>query len=134
MDTIKKIQRRPTLTVEDLFSELDIATTKVHRLHLQVESYAKHKALNQFYDEIQELADDLIEQYQGASETILKFPENAIIPNLKTQEDGVIYLRKLYDMVNQVQGTIPYSEIVNKLDEVKSLIDSVKYKLLFLKG
>ena len=36
------------------------ARTNAHVLHLQTRSYAAHKALNEFYDEIVELADRLV--------------------------------------------------------------------------
>ena len=42
-------------------------------------------------------------------------------------------LRKIKDKVIALQSVMPHSEIVNELDNVKSLIDSTKYKLLFLK-
>jgi len=35
-------------------------------------------------------------------------------------------------MVNNLQSKIPFSEIVNDLDTIKSTINSIKYKLLFL--
>jgi hypothetical protein len=36
-------------------------------------------------------------------------------------------------MVTGLQAKMPYSEIVNDLDTIKSTIDSAKYKLIFLK-
>ena len=36
-------------------------------------------------------------------------------------------------MVNSLQAKMPYSEIVNNLDTIKSTLNSGKYKLLFLK-
>lgn len=115
--------------------ELLNGVTKVHLNHLLVTgtgSYAAHKAMNEFYDDIGDLADDVIEQYQGASEKLLVFPESFSFPPLKTAQDCVSYLRGLYAKVNQLQDIMPYSEIVNVLDEVKSLINSTKYKLIFL--
>ena len=42
-----------------------MSRTLSHMSHLQTKSYAEHKALNKFYDEIVDLADDLAEAAQG---------------------------------------------------------------------
>lgn len=116
-------------------SELMNASTSFHKLHLKVTgvgSFAAHKALNDLYNALVDHADNLVEGYQGAAETLLKYNE---IPNktLNTVEDGLDYIRMLIDMVNRLQSKMPYSEIVNELDTVKSTLNSAKYKLLFLK-
>lgn len=36
-----------------------------HRQHWKTESFATHKTLNEFYDSILELTDNLMEKYQG---------------------------------------------------------------------
>jgi hypothetical protein len=41
-------------------------------------------------------------------------------------------MRELYTMIGDLQAVMPYTEIVNDLDLVKSLINSTKYKLLYL--
>jgi hypothetical protein len=116
-------------------SELMNASTSFHKLHLKVTgvgSFAAHKALNDLYDVLVDHADNLAEGYQGAAETLLKYNE---IPNktLNTVEDGLDYIRMLIDMVTGLQSKMPYSEIVNELDTVKSSLNSAKYKLKFLK-
>jgi len=111
------------------------AVTSIHKIHLKVTglgSYASHKALNQMYDEIGEHADDLVEQFQGAMEKILEIP-NTSPTEINTVEEAIEYLRKLKDKITALQANMPFSEIVNSLDTAKSTINSVKYKLLFLK-
>lgn len=118
-----------------LAQDLLNAVTSVHKIHLKVTglgSFAAHKALNEFYDEIGDLADGVVEQYQGAEEKILELP-NTAPTELNSVEETIDYLRKLKDKTAALQSVMPHSEIVNQLDEVKSLIDSTKYKLLFLK-
>jgi len=116
-------------------SELMNAATAFHKLHLKVTgtgSYAAHKALNDLYDALPGHADDLAEGYQGAAEVILKYTDES--PKvLNTVEDGIKYIRTIIDMVSGLQGKMPYSEIVNDLDTIKSTLNSAKYKLLFLK-
>ena len=50
------------------------ARTNAHVLHLQTRSYAAHKALNEFYDEIVDLADSFAEAYTG-SYGLIEFPD-----------------------------------------------------------
>jgi len=116
-------------------TELMNAATSFHKLHLKVSgagSYAAHKALNELYDALPDHADTLIEGYQGASEKLLSYTETSP-KTLNTVEEGVAYLREMYEMVNGLQAKMPYSEIVNSLDTLKDSINSAKYKLLFLK-
>ena len=116
-------------------SELMNAATSFHKLHLKVTgpgSYAAHKALNDLYDALPGHADDLAEGYQGAAEKLLSYTDEA--PKvLNSVDEGLAYLRMLIDMVSGLQGKMPYSELVNELDNVKSTLNSAKYKLLFLK-
>ena len=116
-------------------TEMMNAAISFHRLHLKITgdgSYAAHKALGSFYDGLHGQADTLIEGYQGVSEKLLSYKEMPI-RTLDTTADAVAYLRDMYNMVNKLQGMMPYSEIVNNLDLVKDAINSAKYKLLFLK-
>lgn len=116
-------------------SELMNAATSFHKLHLKVTgagSFAAHKALNELYDALPGHADDLAESYQGAAEKLLSYSE--VSPRkLNTVADAVSYLNDMKKMVDGLQAKMPYSEIVNDLDTVKSTLNSAKYKLLFLK-
>jgi DNA-binding ferritin-like protein len=116
-------------------SELMNAATSIHKLHLKVKgtgSYAAHKALNELYDALPGHADNLAEGYQGAAEKLLDYKE--VAPrSLDTVDDGLDYIREMIKMVSGLQAKMPYSEIVNELDTVKSTLNSTKYKLLFLK-
>ena len=116
-------------------SELMNAATSFHKLHLKVTgagSFAAHKALNELYDALPGHADDLAEGFQGASEKLLSYSESS--PKvLNSVDDALKYIREMCDMVSELQAKMPYSEIVNDLDLVKSSMNSAKYKLLFLK-
>lgn len=116
-------------------TEMMNAAISFHRLHLKITgegSYAAHKALGEFYEGLHGHADTLIEGYQGVCEKILTCKDMPI-RSLETVSDAVNYLRDMYNMINKLQGMMPYSEIVNNLDLVKDSINSTKYKLLFLK-
>jgi DNA-binding ferritin-like protein len=109
------------------------AVTSLHRLHLKVTglgSFAAHKGLD--YDAFSGHADDLVEEFQGAEEKILELP-NTAASELNSVDEALEFLRKMKDKINSLQSSMPHSEIVNLLDEVKSTINGIKYKLLFLK-
>ena len=116
-------------------SELMNAGTSFHKLHLKITgpgSYAAHKALNELYDAMPGHADDLAEGYQGASEKLLTYSE--VAPRiLNTVDEALAYIRDITSMVTNLQSKMPYSELVNDLDTVKSTLNSGKYKLKFLK-
>jgi DNA-binding ferritin-like protein len=116
-------------------SELMNAATSIHKLHLKVTgigSFAAHKALNELYDALPDHADDLAEGYQGASEKLLVYTEKSP-KTLNTVAEGLTYIREIIQMVSGLQEKMPYSELVNDLDTIKSTLNSAKYKLLFLK-
>jgi DNA-binding ferritin-like protein len=116
-------------------SELMNGATSFHKLHLKVTgtgSFAAHKALNELYDALPGHADDLAEGYQGATSKLLSYAE--VSPRkLDTVADAIDYLNEMTTMVNGLQAKMPYSELVNDLDTIKSTINSARYKLTFLK-
>jgi DNA-binding ferritin-like protein len=121
---------------ESLCFDLLNAVTIIHIAHLGITgpgSYATHKALGDFYDAVGDFADDVIEHYQGVTGKLMEFPDTCSIPKLKSAEACCAYLKNLRAIIDKEQQGLPYSEIVNTLDEVKSLIDSTCYKLTFLK-
>ena len=123
--------------VADFGEEIMLAAVAFHKLHLKVKdlgSYSAHKALNDLYDALPGHADDLIEGYQGAAERIVECKdENKCAKALNSVEDALSYIRELVDEATELQAMIPYSEIVNDLDTLKSTLNSAKYKLKFLK-
>lgn len=53
------------MKMADFIGVMFLGRDVAHSVHLNTRSYAKHKALNEFYDEIVDLADGLAEAYQG---------------------------------------------------------------------
>jgi DNA-binding ferritin-like protein len=109
-------------------------TVSMHQLHLKITgpgSYSAHKALNEFYDGMPGLIDAVAEQYQGAREKLLEYP--TVTPyKCGSVQEALSHMKELYTEVNELQKLMPFSEVTNQLDEVKSLIASTKYKLMFL--
>lgn len=125
--------KQMTGAITALTFELMNGVTKMHIAHLKTNSYAAHIAMGDFYGAVGDLADSLAEQWQGITEKLIDYPTTCQLPTCSTPEECVKYLRGLYDMCSKVQDSCEHSEILNTIDEVKSLINSTKYKLIFLK-
>lgn len=127
---MQKVDKMTSSLVQELMN----AATSFHKLHLTVTgegSFAQHKALNEIYDALPDLADSIAEGYQGACEVILSYePEGPAV--LNSVEEAIEYMRQMKMQVDELQAVMPHSEVVNNLDLVKDAINSAKYKLLFL--
>lgn len=106
--------------------------TQAHVYHLQTSSFAKHKALNEYYDDIIELVDGLVESYQGKY-GILSGYESKKIYDLSNEDDIVAYFEKLAKYVVAKRKELPQdTNLQNIYDEIQTLVDSTLYKLKFL--
>jgi hypothetical protein len=94
-------------------------------MHLQTTSYARHVALNDYYDRIIELADKWAEAYQGCYQIIDKYPND-----FHLARDPVAYIEKIKDFVDTIRKVLPdETQLQNIVDEIAELIDSTLYKL-----
>lgn len=101
--------------------------TVAHQLHLNTDSYAKHKALEEFYTGIGELADTFAEQYQGEFDIILEIPILSAKETdpIKYIEDTKAYIKaSRYDVCGK-----EYTSLQNVIDEIEGLCNSTLYKL-----
>jgi DNA-binding ferritin-like protein len=124
----------PCMETAQLAAELMALRESMHKLHLKVSgpgSLAAHQALEAFYTEIVERVDDFVEEYQGAREKLLEIPERPAVRCDSVQE-AIVHIRDKYQKVSDLEQIMPFSEVVNRLDEIKSLLSRTKYKLLFL--
>lgn len=114
--------------VQKLFESRQVA----HNVHLQTKSYAMHKALNGFYDNILDLADSLIETYQGQYGLLTDYKLD--IPSIKP--DGIInYLEEAAEIFKIGHNSFEEKDthLHNILDEIVGLTYQTLYKLKFLK-
>ena len=113
------------------------ARTVAHFLHLTTRSYAAHKALNEFYDEIIDLVDSFAEAYQGEYGLIdFGGDEVDLTGELATfYKDALPMLDDLREGVDQCGKKLHKDDthLHNILDEFRSLIAATQYKLRFLK-
>jgi hypothetical protein len=89
------------MSCEKFMGKLFLARDVAHSIHLSTRSFAKHSALNTFYDEIIDLADKFAEAYQGKYGLIgpivrMTTPKSDnIVKFLESQVDDLTATRKL---------------------------------------
>ena len=114
-------------------STLMASRTQAHIFHLQTPSFAAHKALNDFYDEIVDITDGLVESYQGKYGIITGYT-NIALQEYQSCEAIIVFFETLCMYVEKSRQLICQdSYIQNQIDEVVALINSTIYKLRFLK-
>jgi DNA-binding ferritin-like protein len=119
------------MSCADLIGHLFLARDVTHSVHLNTRSYAKHKALGKFYEEVIGLADDLAEAYQGRHGLI-----GPITLHSAKKTNNVVEF--LEDSLAEVEG-LRYkvcdkedTAIQNIIDGIVDLYLSTLYKLKFL--
>ena len=114
-----------------LISYLFHSRTQAHVYHLQTPSFAAHKALNDYYDEIVGLTDGLVETYQGKYGIIMDYT-NFTLMQYQSCEAIQEYFKALNSTVEILRQDIPDSYLQNQIDGVVELIQSTLYKLKYL--
>jgi len=104
---------------------------QTHIFHLMSSSYAQHKALGKFYEEIPDLVDGIAETLQGQEGKITSYPTTMTISNVY---DPIGYLTDLRKKVETMRDAVSQStNFMNQTDAILDLIDSTLYKLKELK-
>ena len=116
-----------TISVGDFISTLLFSRTQVHVFHLQTNSYATHKALETYYEDIVDLVDTLVETYQGTNSIIKLYSNNEKFAygssEIKYLEGVLTYVQTNRLIVGED------SDMQNIVDEIVSLIKQTLYKL-----
>lgn len=118
-------------TIEEYFGTLLQSVTEMHEAHLKTSKYSSHIALNEFYDEMPKLVDDLVEHYQGINGKVNEYKNNFHEVDFTTP---VEYLEALREFVNAGRDEFcKESELSSDVDAILAQIDSTLYKLNELK-
>ncbi|CAB4215691.1 hypothetical protein UFOVP1475_42 [uncultured Caudovirales phage] len=97
--------------------------------HNQTISYAEHKALNNFYEGIEDLLDGLVESVAG----IYGRPTGYTAHDFEDYKDKAqlqAYFKKVYDFVQTERNNV-YQEtwVQNQIDEIAALVSTTLYFL-----
>ena len=116
-------------SIEEYLGTLQQATVETWKSHLKTDKYSDHKALNEFYDDIVDLVDALIEEYQGIHGKVKD------LNNMMTtdKQSAIDYLESLREMTRDGKSLFKEDELKSDIDAILSLIDSTIYKLKELK-
>ncbi len=114
---------------------LFLARDLAHKAHLRATgpgSFARHDALGDFYPAVIELADSLVEAYQGCELTLIDIPllDNEFPSEIKESMQAQVKWLKAnrYKAVEKDE-----TQMQNIIDEIVALYDRTIYKLHFLK-
>ena len=102
-----------------------------HSVHLNTRSFAKHSALNTFYDEIVDLADKFAETYQGKYGLIGPI---SLMSAKKTNNVTEFLEGQLEDLMEMRYKVVEKecTPLQNIIDEIFALYYTTLYKLKFL--
>jgi hypothetical protein len=108
-----------------------LARDVAHSVHLNTRSFAKHSALNGFYDGIIDLADKFAEAYQGRHGLIGPISLHSARKTSNIVEFLEDSLKEIEDMRYKVCDKSD-SALQNIIDEIVGLYLTTLYKLKFL--
>lgn len=103
---------------------------QAHIYHLQTTSYAKHMALNDYYNDIIDLVDGIVESYQGKYDILTGYKMLGTIKDYESEEQIVEYFNQIAKYAELKREKLPQdSYLRNQYDAVDELIRSTLYKL-----
>lgn len=115
------------MTVEELFGTLQQAVVGSWRKHLRTAKYGKHEALDEFYKEMPEKVDALIEAWMGANGKKIGNFENLL---KSANYNTLSYLKELKKICKQGYSILgDNDELKSLLDDIVNLINSTLYKV-----
>ena len=120
---VKKI-----MTIGEFFGTLQDSITKEWREHLKTDKYSNHMALNDFYEEMPEKIDALIEAWQADNDIVDDY-KNVLDEDL----DALQYMEALKQHTLDGRELMTSPELESLCDDILALIDSTIYKLKHLK-
>ena len=97
--------------------------------HNQTTSFSEHKALNEFYESVEDLLDGLVESVAGIYGRPKGYEAHDFV-DWSSTEDTISYFKGVYTYIQSERGSL-YSEswIQNQIDELAQLVASTIYKL-----
>jgi DNA-binding ferritin-like protein len=115
----------------DFVGMLFLARDVTHSVHLNTRSYSKHKALQKFYDQVIDLADNFAEAYQGRNGLIgpislMSAKKTSNVTEFLESQLAEIEAAR-YDVCDKADAPLQ-----NLIDEIVDLYLSTLYKLKFL--
>lgn len=124
------------VTIPTYVGTLLFSVTHAHIAHLRTHKFAEHIALQDFYEDMPELIDTLVEKIQSV-EMINEYVDMSeylfLDENFNATQNFTVYLRNLREFVKVCREALfnpeKFSSITSASDDIIDLIDSTLYKL-----
>lgn len=119
------------MSCENFLGQLFLARDVAHSVHLNTRSYAKHKALNHFYEDVIELVDKFAEAYQGRKGLIGPIS----LQSARKNGNIIEFLQDSLEQIEEMRYTVvdkTDTPLQNIIDEIIGLYLTTLYKLKFL--
>lgn len=117
------------VTTTDFASLLFSSRTQAHIFHLQTTSFSEHDNMNDYYEGIVPLVDDLVQACQGIHGTYKGYTNFALQDWVST-DDTKVYFQELYQAVQTQRADLDQTSFIqNIVDEICQLIANTLYKL-----
>lgn len=114
--------------VNAFVSVLHQSRTQVQIWHHQTISFSEHKALEEYYTEIVDLIDGLVESIQGIRPRVVGYTTSPLVD--WAEGKSLIYFKGLYDYVAKERaGLGTETWIQNEVDTIAELIAETLYQL-----
>ena len=111
--------------VAEIIAIMFMSRTYAHMAHLKTGSYAAHKALNEFYDDVLDEADTLAEAAQGQYGKL----DIGFMQMKGEVSDPVKGLTQHLDMIKEASTNCDEDYLENIIQEIEKLYRSTIYKL-----
>lgn len=117
-------------TIGDLVNRVFNARDIAHRAHFKTKRYGAHMALGDFYDDIIEAIDEIVEVYQGARGKLVDVPVKA----LPQPEELIPWLQSEVAWINANRDAMSdgLKPVQNLIDGLAAIYHRTVYKLVNL--
>lgn len=113
------------MKINEIISELFAVRDSAHMAHLNTDSYAQHKALNEFYDEFLAISDSIIELLIADSGKARGGLQIAIPPSPKASK----VMDRADTVLSEIKKITESEAIHNVVDDGLTLVKKTRYLL-----
>ena len=113
------------MKIEELFGTLQQSMVEAWRSHLKTNKYSAHIALDEYYIDIVDKVDALIENWMAMHDKVEEYV------NILDEEDyeALSYMEELREVCVEGRELMDSPELESAMDDILSLIDRTIYKL-----
>ena len=122
---LAQLDKKKSESIAKMIGFMFASRNYAHRAHLRTPSYAKHIALNEFYDEIVDLADSLAEVAQGMFGRL----DIPVVAEKGEVNDPIGVLHTHMSELMKMGEGCEVGALKNIMDEIEALYLKTLYKL-----